>query len=297
MFPFNPRLNQALEFAAKAHQSQVRKGTDIPYISHPVAVAWILQDAGCEEDLIIAGLLHDVTEDAKVPVEVLRERFGARVAGVVAPCSDPDKSLPWIVRKEHTIRQLMQSNDDVLAVAAADKLHNAQCMLADLKVVGDALWSRFKQGLHHQAWYYGSVSHAILTAAKGETAKAIWQQLHRTLEELFGEDFYIRWQVHPDRRRFIQLSRSAAEQKRRQPPSAGDWLLAINPETLEAKFVVRELNGYVSQVEGHEDLFPLGMIFKHADGFLPGGDWLVASTPERRVHDGRYRSYFITWIA
>lgn len=75
----------------------------------------------------------------------------------------------------------------------------------------------------------------------------------------------------------------------------GDWLLAIDPETLETKIVIRGAEGYVADVAGHEDLFPLSMAIENPDGFLQGGDWLVAQTPNMRQHDGEYRSYWIDW--
>jgi hypothetical protein len=289
-------FEQALEFAAKAHQGQLRKGTDIPYITHPVAVAWILHDAGCDEDVVVAGLLHDVTEDAKVPLDTLRKAFGERVARIVAVCSEPDKSLPWITRKEHSIRQLTECDDDARAVAAADKLHNVQCMLTDRKIVGDALWSRFKQGMHHQAWYYGSVAHAILTTAPSDPTRRLVSMLLPALVELFDPDFSTRWQIHPDRRQFLKVSRSEAERKHEQAGPSEHWYLAVDPESLAVKIVGQSANGRFTGLSGHEDLFPLAMAFVHADGFLPGGDWTAVETSGNREHDGLHRSYFINWI-
>lgn len=91
--------------------------------------------------------------------------------------------------------------------------------------------------------------------------------------------------------RFITLSKSEVLNKSRHKL----WLLAIDPETLEARIVQRDETGFVRDVEGHEDLFPLGMCLEREDGFLEGGDWLVASTPNKREHDGIYRSYWIKW--
>ena len=73
------------------------------------------------------------------------------------------------------------------------------------------------------------------------------------------------------------------------------WLLAVDPETGSARIVARQTEGFVPEVEGHEDLFPLAMALEREDGFLPGGDWVVASTPSRRAHDGEYRSYWVRW--
>lgn len=91
--------------------------------------------------------------------------------------------------------------------------------------------------------------------------------------------------------RVIQLSRSKVQQCRSLPPEAGGrWLLAIDPATLESRIVSQHSDGFVPDVEGHEDLFPLEMAIERVDGFIEGGDWLVAYTPERRPHDGIYRS-------
>ena len=71
-----PRINQALEFAAQAHLKQIRKGTDIPYITHPYAVGMILARSGCPESVVIAGILHDTVEDTDVTLESIRCAFG-----------------------------------------------------------------------------------------------------------------------------------------------------------------------------------------------------------------------------
>src|SRR6266567_4013183 len=99
----NPRFQKALSFAAEAHARQERKGTDFPYVSHPIRVAEILDRFGCSEDAIVAGFLHDTIEDASVTVNDIGATFGPRVAALVAAVSEPDKSLPWKTRKKQTI--------------------------------------------------------------------------------------------------------------------------------------------------------------------------------------------------
>ena len=79
------------------------------------------------------------------------------------------------------------------------------------------------------------------------------------------------------------------------PGNGGRWLLAVDPETLEARVVVQR-GAFVPDVEGHEDLFPLSMAVEREDGLIEGGDWLVAETPNRRPHDGLYRSYVVLWV-
>ena len=101
-------IDLAIEVAAKAHQRQVRKETDIPYITHPLSVGIILAKAGCCDDVIIAGILHDTVEDTSITLDYIRETFGAKVASIAEGCSEPDKSLAWEDRKRHTTQPPFQ---------------------------------------------------------------------------------------------------------------------------------------------------------------------------------------------
>src|SRR5690242_18855975 len=98
----NPRFDDALEFAVKAHArvQQERKGTDFPYVAHPIRVAEILDRFGLDDDVIVAGFLHDTIEDAGITAKEIGERFDSPVADLVVAASEPDKSLPWKQRKE-----------------------------------------------------------------------------------------------------------------------------------------------------------------------------------------------------
>ena len=96
------KIHDAIIFAAKAHEGQRRKGTDIPYITHPFEVAQILMEAGCDETLIIAGLLHDPLEDTEVTAAEIEEQFGPEVLALVDSDSE-DKSLSWEDRKKPQI--------------------------------------------------------------------------------------------------------------------------------------------------------------------------------------------------
>ena len=88
-------LDTAIEVAARAHRDQLRKGTDVPYITHPYGVGLMLARAGYDEEVIAAGILHDTVEDTDVTPEQVRETFGARVADIVRGRSEQDKDLPW----------------------------------------------------------------------------------------------------------------------------------------------------------------------------------------------------------
>ena len=151
------RILDAMEFAMKAHRGQYRKGTDVPYIVHPIHVGNILIEADCNEDIIIAGILHDVLEDTRYTRNDIANKFGARVALLVTALSEPDKSLPWEERKMHTVRELETVTEDVVVVTLADKLDNMRNMQKDYRIIGDKIWSRFKRGKEKQKWYYGEM--------------------------------------------------------------------------------------------------------------------------------------------
>ena len=157
------RFGDALRWAAELHGDQMRKGTTIPYVSHLLAVTALVLEHGADEDEAIAALLHDAVEDqggASTLAEI-RRRFGDRVAEIVAAVSDTDMvpKPPWRERKEGYLHHLAEptTTTSALLVAAADKLHNARSILADLEVQGDQLWSRFNAGPDDQLWYYRSL--------------------------------------------------------------------------------------------------------------------------------------------
>lgn len=156
---FSDRLPRAFALAWSLHGSQKRKGTEIPYISHLLGVASLVLEDGGDEDEAIAALLHDAVEDqgGRTTLDKIRSEFGDRVADIVEACSDTDTQPkpPWRERKETYLRHLAEeTRPGVLRVSAADKLHNARCILADYQRVGEALWSRFNAGKAEQAWYY-----------------------------------------------------------------------------------------------------------------------------------------------
>ncbi|MBM3189164.1 MAG: bifunctional (p)ppGpp synthetase/guanosine-3',5'-bis(diphosphate) 3'-pyrophosphohydrolase [Chloroflexi bacterium] len=179
-------FDRAIVFAALAHAHQVRKGTQAPYIVHPFGVAMLLLQAGCAEEVVVAGLLHDTLEDTGVGPEALREAFGPHVLSVIAVCSEPDKSLPWKERKAHSLATLPDAPLDVRLVSCADKLQNVRSMRADWAEVGEALWERFREGRDEQAWYYRGLV-AALRPHEGEASLAwLHGQLEAEVRALFG---------------------------------------------------------------------------------------------------------------
>ena len=138
------RISAAFALAALVHEKQKRKSTDIPYISHPMAVAAQVAVWGGSEDQFIAALLHDVVEDGGAQyMPVIEEHFGKHVLDLVMACSDaaPQRGQPkgaWIERKEKYIANLRSAADEVLLISAADKWHNLASILADAKRLGES---------------------------------------------------------------------------------------------------------------------------------------------------------------
>lgn len=158
------RLGQALALAVQAHDGQVRKGTAIPYIAHPMGVASIALEFGATEDQAIAALLHDALEDGGPHYAPLIEaQFGPGVLALVQACTDgvPDASgakADWGERKRSYLAHLAEAPSEVLLVSGADKLHNARAIVSDLITLGPDVFKRFKAGREGTLWYYRALA-------------------------------------------------------------------------------------------------------------------------------------------
>lgn len=186
------RIAQALALAAEAHAGQKRKGTVIPYISHPMAVASIALEHGADEEQVMAALLHDAVEDGGPEYALrIREQFGTRVAEIVQGCTDgvPDASgakEAWITRKERYINHLKDASDDVLLVSGSDKLHNARAIVEDLLRVGSAVFNRFSASKTQTLWYYEALAD-VFTERGIPIAQPLSDAVQR-MKELAGKD-------------------------------------------------------------------------------------------------------------
>jgi (p)ppGpp synthase/HD superfamily hydrolase len=150
MILYTPRTQLAIRFMVKTHevyQKQKRKGKDIPYISHPLTVGLILARAGASEDVVIAGILHDTIEDSvehkKVTRDMLSERFGEEVAGLVESVTELHKDVPWDVRKKEALEHIGAFSQDSVLVKSADVIANNAELLEDYALEGDATFDRF----------------------------------------------------------------------------------------------------------------------------------------------------------
>lgn len=182
---YGERFEEALRYAARLHRAQLRKGTNIPYVTHLLAVAAIVGENGGTEDEVIAALLHDAIEDqggAATRGEI-RRRFGDTVATIVDGTSDTDvvPKPPWRERKQNYVAHLRDAPRSVRLVSAADKLHNARSILADLRAEGEPAWRRFNAGKEDQLWYY----RALVQAFRAEGgADELVDELETVVEEI-----------------------------------------------------------------------------------------------------------------
>jgi GTP pyrophosphokinase len=182
--PYGEKFEDALVYAARLHRDQARKGSRVPYVTHLLAVAAIVGENGGTEEEVVAALLHDAPEDAggRERLEEIRERYGDEVAEIVAGCTDTyeDPKPAWRPRKEAYVAHVAEASSSVRLVSAADKLHNARSILADLRSLGEELWNRFTGGKRGTLWYYRTLTEAYKRAG----ANAVVEELDRVVREI-----------------------------------------------------------------------------------------------------------------
>ncbi len=156
-------VENAIRKAIELHANQYRK-TDpsLPYVSHLFHVAMILRQAGYSDEVVAAGLLHDVLEDTKYKLEDLEEDFGYNVASLVCAVTE-NKALKWEERKAEYIEQISTASDEVKAISCADKTHNLRTLLEAHREMGDGLWSIFSRGKRQTLDFYLSMLRALET--------------------------------------------------------------------------------------------------------------------------------------
>jgi len=178
------RFTEALEYARAHHEEDLRKGTEIPYLAHLLAICSIVLENGGGETEALGALLHDIVEDGGgiAALQEIEQRFGADVAAIVKGCSDTTAAVKedWRLRKERYLAHLESAPSPVLLVSAADKLHNARSIRGDLREHGDELWQRFNRGPREQLWYYGALRDAFVRRLPGR----LTDELDRTVREI-----------------------------------------------------------------------------------------------------------------
>jgi (p)ppGpp synthase/HD superfamily hydrolase len=182
----HPLINKAIKFASRAHHGQFRKGSDFPYISHPIGVAFMLLEAKASTEQIVAGILHDVVEDTNTSLAEIRQEFGDKVAELVEACSEYDPTAKWEVRKKQTHDFLRTASAEVHLIVCADKLHNLQSISEDYEMLGEAVWKKFSRGKEAQAWYYRELMNILCKEIANHSDNSLFHQLQKAVNEVFG---------------------------------------------------------------------------------------------------------------
>ena len=121
-----PLTRRALRFAAERHSGQRREADRAPFILHPLEVAQLLRGRGYGDEVVAAGVLHDVVEDTDAERAELAERFGAEVADLVCAVSEPSAEGGYGERKARLRAAVAEAGPDAAAVFAADKVAKAR---------------------------------------------------------------------------------------------------------------------------------------------------------------------------
>lgn len=193
-------INHALAFAAKHHDRQVRKGTKLPYLTHPANVAVILTRYGCDSDTVVAGILHDVIEDCvregysrEMLEQRIGDKFGAKVLDTVLAVTyrrhdDDGVELSGDDRKTDYLERLSGASEEARWVCAADKIHNASSILSDLRRTVDAetIWSRFGGGKAGTGRWYRQVYERLREVGFDTPIMAELDAVSGELQELAG---------------------------------------------------------------------------------------------------------------
>jgi (p)ppGpp synthase/HD superfamily hydrolase len=182
------RFDDAFRYARQLHQSQMRKGTTIPYIAHLMTVSALVVEHGGDEDQAIGGLLHDAAEDQGGAQRLtdIRSKFGDAVAQIVADCTDSwtEPKPAWRPRKEAYLKELPNKPQASLLVSLADKTNNAEAILFDYRVLGDSLWGRFNGGADGTRWYYGALADCFTNVMPGRLS----DRLSRAVEAFASQE-------------------------------------------------------------------------------------------------------------
>jgi (p)ppGpp synthase/HD superfamily hydrolase len=172
---------RALELAAQWHEGQWRKHPteQIPYIAHPAGVGMLLERAGFGEEVVAAGILHDVIEDCDVTPEELSQAMNARIAELVLFVTEPPKVRSWRERKDAYLEQLRHAPVEALAIACADHIYNLHSLLQSAKM-SENVWSLFKAAREEKIKY----EEAVLATVTARLQNPLVDELRQVVEQV-----------------------------------------------------------------------------------------------------------------
>lgn len=183
-------IDRAIAFAVKAHEGIARKGTNVPYIVHPMEAMTIVSTITDDQELMAAAVLHDVAEDTAASLDDIRNEFGSHVADIVTQLTDSEVNglahdESWQQRKQAAISRLAAAPHDEQVVALADKLSNLRTTAIHLRIMGDTVWQRFNNpDPASHAWHYRQLAQALSPLA----AIPAYQEFTALIRQTFGDN-------------------------------------------------------------------------------------------------------------
>jgi (p)ppGpp synthase/HD superfamily hydrolase len=175
-----PKIQKAINIATEKHHGQSRKGKEIPYIVHPFSVALILSEYTHNEDIIAAGLMHDVLEDVRdYNFDDLKNDLGEKIARIVREVSediDPNMEDPkttWDYRKHKYLEDLKTESYEAMMITAADKIHNLNSLIEAYGEHGEKLWEKFNAPIEKKLWFYEEVLNVLKSRLNNEIVREL----------------------------------------------------------------------------------------------------------------------------
>jgi len=179
------RLERAIATALRIHWKQKRKGdSSTPYAVHPISVAMLLSRYTDDEDIIIAGLLHDALEDTKYGPRDIERDFGKRTLSIIEEVTEKNPRSSWETRKLECLVSIKNKSKEACLVMLADKIHNIKSLQYAYAILGEKLWKRFNASKEKKLWFY----EAIYKDVKRKFRHGLVRELHHALKEIRGEE-------------------------------------------------------------------------------------------------------------
>jgi (p)ppGpp synthase/HD superfamily hydrolase len=172
-------LEKSVRIATSAHQGQKRKEADIPYISHPIMVAFKLMKYGFADEIIAAALVHDVLEDTEFSAEQLHHELGDKVFDIVRAVTNDD-TLSWEDKKMKYVETVRSGPEGAKAVVIADKIHNAESLIAAYQIQGPIVWKNFNRGKAKKMWF----EYAVLKMLQETWSHPMISEYERLIKEM-----------------------------------------------------------------------------------------------------------------
>jgi len=234
----NGKLEAAIAYAMECHKGASAKGTNLPYILHPIETVQILTRMNADTNLLCAGILHDTLEDTDATLLEIYRRFGADVAALVNAHTE-DKRRSWYYRKLYTLTKLSEENIRVKMCAMADKVSNLRRLWADYKNIGDELWERFNAPKEMQAWYYSGLVDVFCEMQNYPETDELYWEMNTLYKDLFVS-YYI------DEEKGLLYQSEAGGELHVLKKGKPEWKTQIAPVPKKAQSIHRK---YAERVE------------------------------------------------